>query len=331
MKSLEKIRDIRLLKTVGDPRRLDILQLLMHQPYTLTQLGDRLELHPARVRYHLKLLEENGFVEFVSSKEIRGFVEKYYQATAEAYFINQIIIPKVDDKKVVIALGSHDPALDLLADHFKDSKFVPKMIAIPVGSLDGLLALRQQLCHFAGCHLFDPIEKEYNIPYVRHFFPDQNVHVLTLAHRLQGLLVQPGNPKSISGLHDLTREKITFINRGEGSGTRLWLDQQLKQLGIDPNQIRGYGNVVHTHSQVANWILSGKAQVGLGVKAAAQVSGLGFIPLYKERFDLVMSENAYFDDLLQPTLDYLQTSKFRIQLEALGGYDPHDTGKEIKI
>ena len=151
MKSLEKIRDIRLLKTVGDPRRLDILQLLMHQPYTLTQLGDRLELHPARVRYHLKLLEENGFVEFVSSKEIRGFVEKYYQATAEAYFINQIIIPKVDDKKVVIALGSHDPALDLLADHFKDSKFVPKMIAIPVGSLDGLLALRQQLCHFAGC------------------------------------------------------------------------------------------------------------------------------------------------------------------------------------
>ena len=331
MKSSKTIREIQLLKTIGDDRRLEVLRLLMDQPHTLTQLGDRLGVHPAKVRYHLKLLEKNGLVEFVSSKEIRGYVEKYYQATAKAYLINQIILPKFDGSQVVVTLGSHDPALELLAEHFKGSSQAPQVVTVPIGSLDGLIALRQRLCHFAGCHLFDPVADEYNLSYIRYFFPDQNAHVVTLAHRLQGLYIQQGNPESISSLNDLTRENITFVNRGIGSGTRLWLDQQIKKLDINPQDIHGYEISVNTHFSVAERILSGKAQVGLGVQAAAQKCGLGFIPLFIERFDLVFLDEAYYSKLLHPTLEYLQTANFRNEVEALGGYEAHDTGREIKI
>jgi putative molybdopterin biosynthesis protein len=183
----------------------------------------------------------------------------------------------------------------------------------------------------AGCHLFDPDAKEYNLSYVRHFFPDRTVHVLTLAHRLQGLLIQSGNPYAVQGLEDLNRDDLIFINRKEGSGTRLWLDQQLGQIKINPKEIRGYENAVNTHSMVAEAILSGKAQVGLGVLAAAQECGLSFIPLFQERFDLVILDEAFQSQLLSPVLDYLQTAKYRHTIESLGGYDLNDTGKLIQI
>jgi putative molybdopterin biosynthesis protein len=157
------------------------------------------------------------------------------------------------------------------------------------------------------------------------------MHVVTLAHREQGLLVVPGNPRQIQGLEDLGREDLTFINRKTGSGTRLWLDQQLSSLGVEAAQIQGYTQEVSTHSQVVEAVLQGEADFGLAVLAAARQHDLDFIPLFEERFDLVIPEEHYQSALLLPALEYLHTAVFRTAVQGLGGYDPQATGKETQL
>ena len=145
------------------------------------------------------------------------------------------------------------------------------------------------------------------------------------------MLIAPGNPLQIRDLSDLTRADVNFINRKRGSGTRLWLDQQLGQLGIKPSQIQGYTNEVSTHSQVADVISQGKTDVGLAVLAAAQKFGLDFIPLFEERFDLVIPEENFHSKLLLPALEQLHTGEFRNAVQGLGGYDPQETGNIIRV
>jgi putative molybdopterin biosynthesis protein len=157
------------------------------------------------------------------------------------------------------------------------------------------------------------------------------MHIITLAHRQQGLVVAPGNPKGIQSLEDLQQEEITFINRNQGSGTRLWLDQQIRALGLDSRGIKGYESEVNTHAQVADAVCQGRADVGLAVLAAAQKVRLDFVPLFEERYDLVIPEEEFHSELLNPALEYLQTGEFRKTLETLGGYNAHDTGNEIHL
>ena len=205
------------------------------------------------------------------------------------------------------------------------------MIVLPVGSLDGLIALRQGFCQLTGCHLYDPVGGEYNTSYVRHLFPGQSMQVVTLARREQGLLVAPGNPRQIRGLEDIGRSDLTFINRISGSGTRLWLDQRLGTLGVESAQIPGYNREASTHSQVANAVLQGEADFGLAVFAAARQFALDFIPLFEERFDLVIPDEQYHSVLLLPALEYINTAEFRTAVQGLGGYDTQETGKETLL
>jgi putative molybdopterin biosynthesis protein len=331
MKNTDTLQSLEVIKVLGDARRVEILRLLMVEPATLSQLGRALDRHPAKIRHHLKQLEEVGLVEFIFSREVRGFVEKYYQATSRAYFLNYAILPQPGEQETIFALGSHDLALEMLADHLGQDSATPNLIALPVGSLDGLIALRQGFCQLTGCHLFDPVGGEYNTSYVRHLFPGERMHVVTLAHREQGLLVAPGNPRQIQGLEDLGRDDLTFINRKTGSGTRLWLDQKLRSLGAETAQIRGYEQEVSTHSQVAEAVLQGEADFGLGVLAAACQFNLDFIPLFQERFDLVIPEESYHDPLLAPALETIQDLDFRQAVSALGGYDTAHTGEDLSI
>lgn len=326
---LQNIHDFPAMKVLGDPRRLTILQLLMKKPATLSHLGKQLGVSAANIRHHLVQLEEAGFVELVRTREVRGFTEKYYQATAQAYWVNLVLMPNPSEHGTVVVFGSHDPALEMLTQWMNADPDTPNMIALPVGSLDGLIALRQGFCQLSGCHLYDPIEKEYNTSYVRHLFPGQSMHVVTLAYREQGLLISPGNPHQIRGLEDLGREDLVFINRKRGSGTRLWLDYQLKSLGLESCPIRGYDREVNTHSQVAEAVLNGQADLGLAVLAAARKLDLDFIPLFQERFDLVIPEEQYHNALLLPAMEYLHTNQFRTTVQSLGGYDPQETGKDI--
>lgn len=330
-KQLFTLQDTFTFRALGDELRLKILRLLMEKPATLSQLGQVLDMHPAKVRYHLKQLEKVELVELVQTRIVRGFVEKYYQATARAFLVSVAILPENTQSKAVLALGSHDMALDLLSEVFRDDSKTPELFTMPLGSLNGLIALRQGLGQVAGCHLLDPPSGEYNLGYVRHIFPDQRMHVVTLAHRQQGLMVASGNPLGIKTLGDLARDGLRFVNRKEGSGTRIWFDYQLEQLGINPQDIQGYEIELNTHLQVAEVIAQDRADVGLGLLAAARKHQLDFVPIFEERYDLVIPEEHYQSALLAPTLDYIQTASFRKAVDALGGYNASQAGKEIPV
>jgi putative molybdopterin biosynthesis protein len=226
---------------------------------------------------------------------------------------------------VIVFSGSHDLAVELLTNLL--SKYLD-ILTLPIGSLDGLIALRQNLCNISGAHLLDPCG-EYNLPFIRHFFPDRAMQVVTLAHREQGLMTAPGNPKSIHSLADLRRENVTFINRNPGSGTRLWLDHHLQAEGISAGSILGYENSVSTHTMCASLVQSGKADVALGLRAAAHQCELNFIPLFHERYDFVFMQDQ--SSLLNPLLDAIQTHAFRRGVGALTGYDTTHTGEQIPL
>ncbi len=331
MRNLDHITTTDPLRVLGDERRLAILRLLMAKPMTLSQLGRTLDAYPAKVRHHLIQLEEAGLVEMTATKVIRGFVEKYYQATAQAYLVNLAIVPASADAHSILAFGSHDLALEMLAQQLHQIKPNLELFSLPVGSLDGLIALRQGICQLAGCHLLDEVSGEYNRDYVRHLFPGQEMKLFTLTNRQQGLLVRAGNPRHIQNLADLTREDVRFVNRQPGSGTRLWLDSRLRDLGIAQDQITGYANELHTHLQVGHAVAEGKADAGLGLLAATRRYGLDFIPLFEERYDLVMKADTAAEPMLQPLLDQLHSGVLRRSIDDLGGYDTAGIGNVMVV
>jgi len=330
MQPIERLDSFDQIKILADPRRLAILRRLMAGPATLSHLGQALGEHPAWIRHHLKLLEQAGLVELVSVQVSGGVVEKFYQATARLFILQQTILPDPGDQNTLILLGSHDLALALLAQSLEE-RLGLELLTLPVGSLDGLIALRQGLAHLTGCHLLDPESGEYNLPYVHHLFPERRMKLVTLAHREQGLLLGPGNPHQVHGLEDLARGDLTFINRNAGSGTRLWLDKQFARLGITTAQIKGYTQVVNTHTAVAQAVAQGRADAGLGLAAAARPFNLDFIPLFQERFDLVIPVESLSQTNLPTMLDYLNSLGFRQRVEGLGGYSTLHTGEEITI
>jgi putative molybdopterin biosynthesis protein len=323
--SIEHLHKFEQIKLLADERRLKILRLLMSAPASLTQLGQALGKHPAWVRHHLKLLEQAGLVEIVEIRINSGVVEKFYQAISGGLLLQELILPEKGDHPAVVFSGSHDLAVELLAK--KVGKHID-MLTLPVGSLDGLMTLRQGLCHLSGAHLLDK-NGEYNTPFVQHIFPDRSMEIITLAYREQGLMTAPGNPKSIHGLADLAREAVTFSNRNAGSGTRLWLDRQLNEIGIPAQSIRGYENTVSTHLQSAQAVFSGQVDAALGLRAAAHQYDLEFIPLFHERYDLIFSEEQA--KLLSPILNTLQSSVFHRSVEGLTGYETQHTGEQIPL
>ena len=153
--------------------------------------------------------------------------------------------------------------------------------------------------------------------------------MVTLAHRTQGLILAPGNPKKIKSIQDITRENVKFINRNTGSGTRLWIDSELKKLSIETEFINGYDTSVKTHSEAATLIAENKGDVSIGLQAAAHQHGLDFIPLFEERYDLVLPREN--EKALSPLLDYLQTATFRTGLNSLTGYNAAHSGEQIRI
>jgi putative molybdopterin biosynthesis protein len=240
-------------------------------------------------------------------------------------------LPVSADRETVAVLGSHDLALEALARQLGLKKsFLVDLLILPVGSLEGLIALRQGVSQLAGCHLLDADSGEYNLPYVRHIFPDRDVSLLTLAYREQGLMVSPGNPQKIHSLQDLSRQDVTMVNRNRGSGTRLWLDHQLAQISLSPQEVRGYSREVRTHTAVAEAIRQGKADTGLGLMASARQHGLDFIPLFQERFDLAIPQEQIENQRLQPLLDFLQSAEFRHIVRGLEGYDTAHTGDQLR-
>src|SRR5687768_13360971 len=234
---------------------------------------------------------------------------------------------RVEIEKTILAIGSHDLTLDLMSQFL--AAHDRRLASANVGSQGGLIALRRGEAHLAGSHLLDVETGEYNISYIRQYMPNMPVKVIALVGREQGLILRRGNPKGIKGLEDLTRLNIQFVNRQRGAGTRVLLDYHLKKNGIHPNSIVGYSQEEYTHLGVAAAVASGRADCGLGIAAAAQALDLDFIPLFNERYDLVIPKTRAGSDLLAPLFGLLVDADFRKAVSHLRGYDVSVMGKSI--
>lgn len=324
MKKVEPIRSFENIKLLADSRRMDILRLLMASPATLTNLARTMKQSPAWIRHHILALESAHLVEVSEIRKTGKVTEKFYRAKADALFLQEVILPKTK-RPAVIFSGSHDLALEGIAEHLE--KHVT-LLSMPVGSLDGLVNLRQGLCQISGSHLLDE-SGEYNTPFIRHLFPDRDVQIVTLAYRTQGLMFAGGNPLGIKKIVDIAKPTVRFVNRNAGSGTRLWFDAELRKLKIPTDKVNGYHRVVKTHSEAASLVASKKVDAALGQQAAAHQHGVDFIPLFEERYDLVLPRAN--EKMLFPLLDYIQTSDFRKSLGSLTGYDAAHSGEQIAL
>lgn len=241
-------------------------------------------------------------------------------------------LPLAAQRQIRMA-GSQDFTLDLLANflHMQDPGLT--LARETVGSLLGLLALQQRTAHLAGSHLLDEETGDFNRGYIQHLLTPLGVRVVLLGfvEREQGLIVARGNPKGIQSLTDLQRPDVLFVNRQRGAGTRVLLDYHLARSGIASEQVRGYEHQEPTHTAVAMAVSDGPADCGLGVLAAARALGLEFVPLFHERFDLVIPVEHYESALLQPLLAVLrrQDKEFVQQVAALGGYATGLMGKVL--
>jgi len=198
-----------------------------------------------------------------------------------------------------------------------------------VGSLGGILAIKNGICHVAGSHLLDPDTGQYNFPYIRHYLKEIEVRVIQLVSREQGLMVRKENPRKISGLQDLRRKDVSFINRQKGSGTRILLDQKLKTLSLDPKEIRGYDKEEFTHMAVASTVASGMAECGVGILPAARALGLDFIPIGTERYDLIIPSIYFNDEKIEKMIETIRSKEFKESVLQMGGYDVTHTGEEF--
>lgn len=240
-----------------------------------------------------------------------------------------LLRPRTQIEGALLAIGSHDNLLDLLDSLLRRSHPGFRLTSAHVGSLGGLLALAQGQCHLAGSHLLDPDSGIYNRHAIRQNLQGMDVTLIRLVEREQGLMVRPGNPLAIQGLADLARPEVSFINRQRGSGTRVLLDYKLNGLGIAPDAIRGYRDEEYTHMNVASAVLSGRADAGLGARAAANAMGLDFIPVGMEEYELVIPDQYMQDERMQALLEVIRSDGFREQAYAMGGYNPDQSGEIV--
>jgi putative molybdopterin biosynthesis protein len=287
---------------------------------TLGRIGDRVVAAPLSrgAGVITSLVRADGIVKIPSGVQGLQAGEKVqvqlYRSTAEI------------DHTILIQ-GSHDLTIDLIAQYLSYRGL--RLSSANLGSLGGLIALSRGEAHLAGSHLLDPESGQYNIPYIKEYLPNVPVVILALIFRDQGLILPKENPKAIEGLSDLKREDVTFINRQRGAGTRVLLDYHLKGLGISSEKIQGYEREEYTHLAVAAAVASGWADCGLGIHAAASALGLDFIPLFQERYDLVIPKVHYESPLLIPLLEILKDQDFRQSVDALPGYDTRSMGEII--
>jgi molybdenum cofactor synthesis domain-containing protein len=239
----------------------------------------------------------------------------------------ELLVDEEEILNTVVIVGSHDVTIDIIGDEIRRRGYNVRVSSGNVGSLGGLLALRKGACHMAGSHLLDTESGQYNIPYIQKYLKGVKASVFHLVMRDQGLIIAAGNPKGIKGLEDLTREDITLINRQAGSGTRVLFDYKLGQLGIEPDAIKGYGHDEFTHMAVAVDVLSGAADCGMGIFAAAKALHLDFIPMEREQYDLIMPSAIVNDPNIQVVFEIIQSNTFRERVTALGGYDPSKSGQ----
>jgi molybdate-binding protein/DNA-binding transcriptional regulator YhcF (GntR family) len=282
----------------------------------------------------LSNLMSNGILEALSQgyslEEIEAafsvHLDRWREEQKDSAQVARAPSKRTETGKALVIVASHDLALNMLVGRLRQQNPEVKIHVTYAGSLGGLIALQEGRADLAGIHLLDAETGEYNYPYVKHLLPGREVAIVHLTYRIQGLMYAAGNPKRIKSLEDLGRPDITLINRQKGSGTRILLDQELRRLGIAPSGVKGYAHEVDTHLAIARSIAEGRADVGLGIEAAARACHIDFLPLHRERYDLVIPIEKHKNKKLAPLLKVIASQEFREAVTGAGGYDTSQTG-----
>lgn len=344
---LPSVRHLGLLLDVSPNTIARAYLELERKQIVISKRGGGTIVSPSKNINLIREIRRKNLLENVNDDIIRMLSQGYEPEELEAAFYSSLerwreerrVHPEAKDAslsrtkhtKIIRIVGSHDLALNMLVTLFRQHEKDTEVEITDAGSLGGLIALQEEKAELAGSHLLDDETGEYNIPFIKRVLPGREIAVVNLVYRIQGLMIAPGNPKQIKGLSDLSRSEISFVNRQKGSGTRVLLDIQLKRAGIDPGEIQGYNTELDTHLAVATAIAQGKADSGLGIEAAAHSCGLEFLPLFRERYDLVTPSAVYRGDLVAPLFQIITSDEFTRIVNKLDGYDTSETGKTIFV
>ena len=225
--------------------------------------------------------------------------------------------------------GSDDPALEILPDALRGQPGYPLLFIATVGRLGGLAALAAGRADVAGYAHVEPVPGEAAVSEISRYLPGRPAVVVSLFSRELGLVVWTGNPRKLEGVGDLGRRGLRFVNRQPGSSTRAFTDEALAAAGVEQAGVVGYRDEVSTHWAVALRVLRGEADVGMATRSVAAALSLGFVPLTRERFDLVVPKDSFFQPPVQALLEAIRSERFRRGLERFGGYDWTQTGRVL--
>lgn len=295
-----------------------ILKISKYTVYELIKRGDLAAYHIGR-----KVRVENSDLE-AYKRQSKGLTPLVPEEIAS----NSAFFPLTSDDGLVIC--GQDMILDILTRHLEKQFPQVRFLRQYIGSIDGLMALYRGMANVVTAHLWDSDTNDYNIPYVRRLLPGHEAMIINLVHRMEGFYVAKGNPKKILTWSDLARSDLHFVNRERGSGARVLLDEHLKLLGIAHHQVQGYRHEEMSHLAVASKVARGEADVGLGIeKAALQVDNISFVPLQKERYDLVIRKQDLNKPHFKALLSILKSSAFRNEVIGIGSYDLTSMGEII--
>jgi molybdate-binding protein len=279
----------------------------------VANVGGRLVAHPLAADHAL----QEGFA---SADAV--LVRSHEQVTA------RLLVPEERVERTALVLGC-DPGLSVLVGHLSRRSPDTRLTWLPASSRQSLDAVTRGEAHLAGSHLRDPDGQEYNVAHAREALGSEGGLVMVFASWEQGFLVAPGNPKGIRSVVDLARLDVRLVNRERGAGARQLLDDLLEQDGIPRERIQGCGREVGSHLSVARAVASGTADVGLALRAAADVYGLDFVPLAHARFDLVIPRAVLGHPAVSVLLELLQGRALREELAALPGYEVSQMGTVV--
>jgi molybdate-binding protein len=231
-------------------------------------------------------------------------------------------------QNLLIITGSNDLLLDQLLEIFSRRHQLPLPVFSNLGSMGGIRALKDNLCHLCSAHLLEPEGEEYNFAYVEEEFGD-SVVVVNFCKRLQAVLVAPGNPGGITELSDLASGQIRIANRKEGTGTRLLLDRELERQGVSGEQIPGYHTALGRHLDVGLEVLAGRADAGLAIGAVGEMLGLDQVAVCWERYDFIVRKSTFFSRGVQMLMALLKDEEFLNLSTKFAGYDLSTSGQVV--
>ncbi|MCP1224606.1 helix-turn-helix transcriptional regulator [Sebaldella sp. S0638] len=307
----------------------DVADMLKIAKNTVYELVKRGELNSYKVgrKVRFTLVDVESYIE--NSKKIQNPQEKGSTGLSDLYSDNLGGLNKIPAGNDFIVCGQ-DLMLDILTSYM--GKYCKNISALRayIGSYSSLVALYHGYIQAATTHLWDGDTGQYNVPFVRRLLPGIPAVIIHLTCRMQGFYVAKGNPKGIKSWDDLKRDDITLINREKGAGSRVLLDEHLRLINIYGSSVKGYNNETQSHLTVASTVSRGAADVGVGIeKIASQVEGIEFIPLQKERYDLVVKKEIFDTFTVQSILKILRSDEFRAEFKDIGGYDISEMGEIV--